>query len=93
MKGICTYDEFKNHIKNGWEIVFNVEGKEFYYERLSLGKTSTAHLSYLDAKSPFFNKQFNDSDEMLEEILALKIVGEKTIVDLEEDIEVTKLVM
>ena len=91
MKGI-TLDEFKQIVKDGWEIVFNVQGKEFYYERLSMGKTSTAHLSYLDAKSPFFNKQFNDADELLEEILALEIVGDKTIVDLEEEIEVTRLV-
>lgn len=91
MKGI-TLDEFKQIVKDGWEIVFNVQGKEFYYERLSMGKTSTAHLSYLDAKSPFFNKQFNDADELLEEILALEIVGDKTIADLEEEIEVTRLV-
>ena len=91
MKG-CTFDEFKQIVKTGWELEFTVDDKEFYYERLTIGKTSTAHLSYREAKSPFFNKQFNDADEMLDAILSLQIVGDKTIADLEEDITVTRLV-
>lgn len=92
MKG-CTFVEFKNTVKTGWELDFNVAGKEFYYERLTRGNISTAHLSYRDENKPFFNRQFNDDAELLEAILALEIVGEKTIIDLEEDIEVTRMVM
>ena len=92
MKG-CTFDEFKKTVETGWELDFNVAGKEFYYERLTRGNASIAHLSYRDENRPFFNKQFTDDGELLEEILGLEIVGEKTIVDLEEDIEVTRMVM
>lgn len=92
MKG-CTFDEFKKTIETGWEMDFNVAGKEFYYERLTRENISTAHLSYRDAKSPFFNKNFTDDAELLEEILGLEIVDDKTIVDLEGDIEVTRMIM
>ena len=91
MKG-CTFDEFKEVIKSGWEMKFTAAGKEFFYERLSRGDTSIAHLSHMDSVTPFFNKKFNDVDELLEVVLSQAIVGEKTIADLEDDIEVTMLV-
>ena len=91
MKG-CTFDEFKQVVKSGWEITFTVRGTDFYYERLTVGNTSTAHMSHLEDKNPFFNKHFNDDDTLLEEVLALPILGDQTLVDLQDEIEVNRMV-